>query len=55
MPVLEKLIPGAAGQPHETLERTGHFSQEDAGEQLASIVVSLVAGLPAPASAPAPS
>ena len=38
-PVLRKLIPGAAGQPHETLERTGHFSQEDAGPRLAEILV----------------
>ena len=49
--VLKKLIPGAAEQPHQTLEHTGHFSQEDAGEQLASIVVSLAARLGA--SAPA--
>lgn len=36
--VLPKLIPGAAGQEHVTLERTGHFSQEDAGAELAGIV-----------------
>ena len=39
--VLRKLIPGAAGQPHETLPQTGHFSPEDAGERLAGIVLSL--------------
>jgi len=38
-PVLRKLIPGAAGQPHETLEHTGHFCQEDAGERIAQIVI----------------
>ena len=40
---LQKHIPGAAGQPHVTLAKTGHFSQEDAGEQLASIVAAFVA------------
>jgi haloalkane dehalogenase len=39
--VLQKMIPGAAGQPHETLEHVAHFSQEDAGERLAAIVVEL--------------
>ncbi len=38
-PVLRRLIPGAAGQPHETLEHTGHFCQEDAGERIAQIVI----------------
>jgi len=38
-PVLQKLIPGAAGQPHVTLERTGHFCQEDAGDRLAQILI----------------
>jgi haloalkane dehalogenase len=52
--VLQKLIPGAEGQPHVTLERTGHFCQEDADERLAEIVVSVAAGLPTPDGAPAP-
>jgi haloalkane dehalogenase len=39
--VLRQLVPGAAGQPHVTVERTGHFSQEDAGEQLAEVVIGL--------------
>ena len=38
-PVLRKLIPGAAGQPHELLEHTGHFCQEDAGPRIAEILV----------------
>ena len=42
--VLRKLIPGAAGQPHVTLEGVGHFSQEDAPQQLAEIVVSVAEG-----------
>lgn len=33
--VLQKLIPGSAGQPHEIIENAGHFIQEDAGEELA--------------------
>ena len=38
-PVLRKLIPGAAGQPHELLEQTGHFCQEDAGPRIAEILI----------------
>ena len=41
--VLERLIPGAQGQPHTTLEGVAHFSQEDAPEQLAEILVSVAA------------
>ncbi len=32
-------IPGAAGQPHTTIEGGGHFLQEDRGPQLARVVV----------------
>ena len=32
-------IPGAAGQPHTTIEGGGHFLQEDRGPQLAQVVV----------------
>jgi haloalkane dehalogenase len=35
---LQSLVPGAAGQPHVTVARAGHFLQEDAGEELAAIV-----------------
>lgn len=31
----QKLLPGAAGQPHETIEGGGHFLQEDRGEVVA--------------------
>ncbi|HET6508038.1 MAG TPA: haloalkane dehalogenase [Baekduia sp.] len=41
--VLRELIPGAAGQPHVTLEGVGHFSQEDAGPRLAEIVIATAA------------
>jgi haloalkane dehalogenase len=40
---LQAQIAGAAGQPHVTLERAGHFIQEDAGEELAAIVAAFVA------------
>jgi haloalkane dehalogenase len=43
--VLQKMIPGAAGQPHVTLERTAHFSQEDSGVRLAEIVLDVVTRL----------
>ena len=37
-----KLVPGAAGQPHTTIEGAGHFVQEDAGPELATIVADLI-------------
>jgi haloalkane dehalogenase len=40
---LQAAIPGAAGQPHTTVARAGHFIQEDAGEELAAIVTAFVA------------
>ncbi|HWU87231.1 MAG TPA: haloalkane dehalogenase [Kofleriaceae bacterium] len=40
---LQAAIPGAAGQPHTTVARGGHFIQEDAGEELADIVTSFIA------------
>lgn len=33
-----KLVPGTAGQPHQTIEAAGHFLQEDAGPQLGEIL-----------------
>ncbi len=42
--VLQKQIPGAAGQPHVTIEKAGHFLQEDAGPELAAIVAAFVTG-----------
>jgi haloalkane dehalogenase len=44
--VLQKRIPGAAGQPHTTLEHAGHFLQEDRGEELARVVVDFIARNP---------
>lgn len=37
--VFHKLVPGTAGQPHQTIEAAGHFLQEDAGSQLGEILV----------------
>ena len=35
---LQKLIAGAGGQQHHTLQNAAHFCQEDAGAELAAIV-----------------
>jgi haloalkane dehalogenase len=37
--VFQKLIPGARGQHHTTIEGGGHFLQEDRGEELARVIV----------------
>ena len=37
--VLQRLIPGAKGQPHTTIQGAGHFLQEDKGPELAQILV----------------
>jgi haloalkane dehalogenase len=41
-PVLRKLVPGTRGLEHPTLERAGHFLQEDAGEELGRVVAAFV-------------
>jgi haloalkane dehalogenase len=41
--VLRERIPGAAGQPHTTIEGGGHFLQEDRGEELARVVAAWAA------------
>ena len=40
---LQKLIPGAAGQPHTTITGAGHFLQEDKGPELAVVVADFIA------------
>jgi len=40
---LQKRIPGASGQPHVTIERAGHFLQEDTGEELGRLVAQFIA------------
>ena len=44
--VFQKRVPGAKGQPHTTIKRAGHFLQEDASEQLAMLINSLIADNP---------
>ncbi len=41
----QRRVPGAQGMPHTTL-RGGHFLQEDAGPELARVVVDLIATTP---------
>ena len=41
-----KLIPGAQGQPHVTIEGGGHFVQEDKGEEVAALINSFIASTP---------
>ena len=41
--IFQSLVPGAVGQPHTTIADAGHFLQEDAGEELARIVVEFIA------------
>lgn len=40
--VFHKLVPGAQGQPHTTIQGAGHFLQEDKGEDLAQVVVKFI-------------
>jgi haloalkane dehalogenase len=42
-PGFEERIPGAAGQPHASIESAGHFLQEDQGERLAAVVNDFIA------------
>lgn len=37
------VVPGTAGQPHTTIVGAGHFLQEDAGEELAQVLVDWLA------------
>lgn len=45
--VLQRQVPGAAGQPHTTIRGAGHFIQEDRGEELARVVNDFIAATPA--------
>ncbi|MBL0217949.1 MAG: haloalkane dehalogenase [Myxococcales bacterium] len=44
--LLQAMIPGASGQPHTTIAKGGHFIQEDAGPELATIVAAFIASTP---------
>ena len=41
-PILQQLVPGAAGLEHPVLAGAGHFLQEDAGEELGRVVAGFV-------------
>ncbi len=43
-PILRRHVPGASGLTHPTLQRAGHFVQEDAGPELAAHVAELATG-----------
>jgi haloalkane dehalogenase len=45
--VMQKRIPGAAGQPHTTIAGAGHFLQEDKGEELARVCIDFIKSTPA--------
>ncbi len=40
--VFQKVVPGAAGQPHVTIAGGGHFLQEDKGPELAAVIIDFV-------------
>jgi len=48
--VFQNRVPGAKSQPHTIIKRAGHFLQEDASEQLATLINGLIASNPAPAN-----
>ncbi|MGI9289469.1 MAG: haloalkane dehalogenase [Pseudomonadales bacterium] len=37
--IFRERVPGAKGQPHQTLERAGHFWQEDCGDDAAPLII----------------
>ena len=41
--VFQSIVPGAAGREHPTIAGAGHFLQEDAGPELARVVVDFIA------------
>jgi len=43
--IFQKLVPGAAGQPHQILKGGGHFLQEDVHIELSKMLITLCAGL----------
>ena len=48
--LFQKRVPGAKDQPHTIIKRAGHFLQEDASEQLATLINGLIAANPTPAT-----
>ena len=46
-PVLERTVPGAAGIDHPVIAGAGHFLQEDAGEELGTVITDFIRSHPA--------
>ena len=44
--IFQKLVPGAANQPHATTRGAGHFLQEDKGQELAQTIADFIAATP---------
>jgi haloalkane dehalogenase len=44
--IIQKLIPGCEGQAHTTINKGGHFLQEDQGEQLAEVLLKFMQANP---------
>ena len=44
--IFQKLVPGAAKQPHATTRGAGHFLQEDKGPELAKTISAFIASTP---------
>ncbi|MBW2091608.1 MAG: haloalkane dehalogenase [Deltaproteobacteria bacterium] len=44
--ILQRLIPGAKGQPHTIIKGAGHFLQEDKGEELARVIIDFIKQTP---------
>jgi haloalkane dehalogenase len=44
----QETVPGAKGQPHTTIKGAGHFLQEQAGEELATVIVKFMRDNPLP-------
>jgi haloalkane dehalogenase len=46
-PILQQVVPGAAGLKHPVLAGAGHFLQEDAGERLGALIADFIHTTPA--------
>ena len=44
--IFRQSVPGAAGQPHKTIEGAGHFLQEDRPAEVARVISDLIAATP---------
>jgi haloalkane dehalogenase len=45
--IFQKLVPGAANQPHAVTRGAGHFLQEDKGEEVAQAIAAFIKATPA--------